>query len=181
MRKVNVRKKSKELTALHGTVTHIYFTSDRFTAGRIATGSGAESSFAGKFGGVREKDRIILHGEFTVHEKYGEQFAAVRFEYDTEFDVEGIANYIASNPEMKGIGAARAMKIARFCGDDFDRIVTEEPERLIAVPGVTMEIARTLHASWIKHKEYNKCMTRLAVYDLTHKQIMSLMSSGGEF
>lgn len=167
------------MTALQGTVTHIYFTSDRFTAGRITTGNSAETSFAGKFGGLREKDRVILHGDFAVHEKYGEQFAAVRFEYDTDYDVEGIANYIASNPEMKGIGGARAMKIAQFCGDDFDRIVTGEPERLVSIPGVTKEIAQTLHAEWIKHKEYNKCMTRLAVYDLTHKQIMSLIEKYG--
>ena len=165
--------------ALHGTVTHLYFTSDRFTAGRISTGKSAETSFAGKFGGLREKDRVVLYGEFGVHEKYGEQFSALRFEYDTDFDIEGIANYIASNPEMRGIGAARAMKIARFCGDDFDRIVTDEPERLTAIPGVTLEIARTLHAEWVKHKEYNKCMTRLAAYDLTHKQIMSLIEKYG--
>ena len=175
MSKANAQKKTKEPTTLHGTVTHIYFTSDQFTAGRISTGNGAEISFAGKFGGLREKDRVVLYGEFGVHEKYGEQFAALRFEYDTDFDVEGIANYIASNPEMKGIGAARAMKIARFCGDDFDRIVTDEPERLTAIPGVTMDIARTLQAEWVRHKVYNKCMTRLAAYDLTHKQIMSLI------
>ncbi|HOC93367.1 MAG TPA: AAA family ATPase [bacterium] len=179
MSRANAQKKTKEPTALHGTVTHLYFTSDRFTAGRIATGNGMQTSFAGKFGGLREKDRVVLYGEFGVHEKYGEQFAALRFEYDTDFDIEGIANYIASNPEMKGIGAARAMKIARFCGDDFDRIVTDEPERLTAIPGVTIEIARTLHAEWVKHKEYNKCMTRLAAYDLTHKQIMSLIEKYG--
>jgi len=179
MSRANAQKKSKEPVALRGTVTHIYFTSDRFTAGRISTGNGAETSFAGKFGGLRENDRVVLYGEFGVHEKYGEQFAALRFEYDTDFDVEGIANYIASNPEMKGIGAARAVKIAQFCGGDFDRIVTEEPERLTAIPGVTLEIARTLHTEWVKHKEYNKCMTRLAAYDLTHKQIMSLIGKYG--
>ncbi len=179
MSRANSHKIQREPAELRGTVKHIYFTSDRFTAGRISTGNGAETSFAGKFGGLREKDRVILYGELGVHEKYGEQFSALRFEYDTDFDIEGIANYIASNPEMKGIGAARAMKIARFCGDDFDRIVTDEPERLTVIPGVTHEIARTLHAEWVKHKEYNKCMTRLAAYDLTHKQIMSLIGKYG--
>jgi exodeoxyribonuclease V alpha subunit len=179
MNRSNARKKSIELTALRGTITHIYFTSDRFTAGRISADGGSETSFAGKFGGLKENDRVILHGEYGVHEKYGEQFAAARFEYDTEFDVEGIANYIASNPEMKGIGTARAVKIAQFCGDDFDRIVTEEPEKLTAIPGVTMDIANTLHAEWVKHKDYNRCMTQLAAYDLTHKQIMTLIGKYG--
>ena len=179
MSKTAACKKQKEMSALRGTVTHLYFSSNRFTAGRITTGNGAEMSFAGKFGGLREKDRVILYGEHGVHEKYGEQFAAARFEYDTEYDIEGIANYIASNPAMKGIGMARAVKIAKLCGDDFDRIVTGEPERLTAIPGVTMEIAQTLHAEWVRHKEYNKCMTRLAAYDLTHKQIMSLVEKYG--
>lgn len=179
MRKANAQKKTKEPTAMRGTISHVYFTSDRFTAGRIAAENGSEISFAGKFGGLRENDRVILYGEHGIHEKYGKQFTALRFEYDTDYDVEGIANYIASNPEMKGIGMARAVKIARVCGDDFGRIVTDEPERLASIPGVTMEIAMTLHAEWIKHKEYNKCMTRLAAYDLTHRQIMSLIGKYG--
>jgi len=179
MSRANARKNINEPKALHGTITHLYFTSDRFTAGRISTDNGAETSFAGKFGGLREKDRVVLYGDFGVHEKYGEQFAAIRFEYDTDFDAAGIVNYIASNPEMKGIGAARAMKIARYCGDDFDRIVTDEPERLTAIPGVTMEIARMLQTEWVRHKEYNRCMTSLAAYELTHKQIMSLIGKYG--
>ncbi|OQA87744.1 MAG: ATP-dependent RecD-like DNA helicase [bacterium ADurb.Bin236] len=179
MNKSNARKKQKDSEALRGTVTHIYFTSDRFTAGRILPETGPETSFAGKFGGLKESSRVILHGAFSVHEKYGEQFQALRFEYNTEFDVEGIANYIASNPEMKGIGMARAVKIARFCGDDFDRIVTEEPEKLMAIPGVTSAIANALHNEWVKHKEYNRCMTQLAAFDLTHKQIMALIDKYG--
>ncbi len=179
MSRTNVHKKTKEPTALRGTISHVYFMSDRFTAGRIVVDDGSETSFAGKFGGLRENDRVILYGEHGIHEKYGNQFTAIRFEYDTAYDVEGVANYIASNPEMKGIGMARAVKIARFCGDDFDRIVTEEPKRLTTIPGVTVEIAMKLHTEWVKHKEYNKCMTRLATYDLTHRQIMSLIGKYG--
>jgi len=179
MRKANAQNKLKEPTALRGTVSLVYFTSDKFTAGRIAVENGSETSFAGKFGGLRENDRVILYGEFGIHEKYGKQFTALRFEYDTDYDVEGVANYIASNPEMKGIGMARAVKIAQFCGDDFDRIVSEDPERLTSIPGVTLDVAMTLHAEWVKHKEYNKCMTRLAAYDLTHRQIMSLIGKYG--
>jgi len=39
---------------------------------------------------------VVLYGEHGMHEKYGKQFTAHRFEYDTDYDVEGIANYIAS-------------------------------------------------------------------------------------
>jgi len=173
------KNRRRKEALLRGTVSHVYFTSDKFTAGRIAVDGGGETSFAGKFGGLREKDRVVLYGEFGVHAKYGRQFDAQRFEYDTDFDIEGIANYIASNPAMRNIGMARAIRIARLCGDDFDRIVTTEPERLTEISGVTIETARTLQAEWIKHKEYNKCMTRLAVYDLTHRQIMSLIDKYG--
>ncbi len=179
MRKASAQKAPGKMTALRGVVSLVYFTSDKFTAGRIIGDGGAETSFAGKFGGLREKDRVVLYGEFGVHAKYGRQFDAQRFEYDTDFDIEGIANYIASNPEMRNIGMARAVRIARFCGDGFDRIVTNEPERLTAISGVTIETARTLQAEWVKHKEHNKCMTRLAAYDLTHRQINSLIDRYG--
>ncbi len=174
-----VKTKKKNETTLRGTVSHLYYASDRFTAGRVKTNDKDEVSFTGKFGGIRENDAVILRGCFIVHDKYGEQFSASGFEYDTDFSIEGIANYIASNPEIKGIGIARAVKIAEFCGDDFDIIVSNEPERLTSLPGITQEIAASLHSEWCKHKELNKCMTGLAVFDLTHKQILSLMKKYG--
>jgi len=144
-------KNKKNETALRGTITHLYFSSDRFTAGRVSNGNGGDTSFAGKIGGLRENDRVIFHGRFEIDDKYGEQFKVSRFEFDTHFDKEGIVNYISTNPEIKGIGFSRALKIAEFCGDDFDRIVTEEPERLVTIPGITAEIAKTLHDEWVKH------------------------------
>lgn len=177
--KTTARKRSNPETSIRGTITHIYFTSDRFTAGRISNGNGGDTSFAGKIGGLRENDRVILRGQFEINDKYGEQFKVAGFEFDTSFDKEGIVNYISTNPEIKGVGFSRALKIAEFCKEDFDRIVTDEPERLTALPGITHEIATALHNEWVKHKDFNKCMTQLAAYDLTHKQIQSLIKKYG--
>lgn len=172
-------KKAHPKTTLRGEVCRVYFSSDQFVAGRILDSRGCQTSFAGKIGGLCEGDNVILYGKFEADDKYGEQFRATGFEYNMEFDQRGIINYLTTNPKMKGIGFKRAVQIADFCGDHFDRIVSKEHELLTQIPGVTREIADVLNREWTDNKYFNLCMTQLAAYDLTHKQIRKLVERFG--
>lgn len=172
-------KKANSQDTLRGEVCHVYFSSDQFVAGRILDSRGCRISFAGKISGLREEDNVILYGKYEFDEKYGEQFRATGYEYNMEYDRRGIINYLTNNPKMKGIGFARAMQIADFCGDHFDQIISKEHELLSHIPGVTQEIANALHQEWMANKRFNVCITQLASYDLTHKQIRKLVDKFG--
>jgi len=111
-------------TRLRGRVEIIYFSSPTFSAGKLRTKTGDRVSFAGQVF-AQEDDRLILIGKWTKHPKYGLQFEADSMEYDQDLDVDGLANYIAKHPEIKGIGPSKARVIAEQFGHDFDRYLLE--------------------------------------------------------
>ena len=68
-------------------------------------------NFAGKVF-ARENDPVRLEGQWTNHPKYGRQFAAECMGYDLEMDPDGLANFLANHPDVKGIGPVKARLIA---------------------------------------------------------------------
>ena len=67
--------------------------------------------FAGKVF-VRESDPVRLEGHWVNHPKYGRQFEADFMGHDLEMDPDGLANFLANHPDVKGIGPVKARLIA---------------------------------------------------------------------
>src|SRR3990172_13317820 len=88
---------------LRGNVERLFFSDPRFSAGRLDTGGKDSIAFAGPLM-VRVGDSVVLHGRWTTHAQYGRQFQVERYEYDMPVEVEGLVNYLANNPNVKGIG-----------------------------------------------------------------------------
>ena len=74
------------------------------------------------------------------HPKYGRQFEADVMGHDLEMDPDGLANFLANHPDVKGIGPAKARLIA----DDSARASTlrsaTRPEAVAAIAKVPVEI-----------------------------------------
>jgi len=104
---------------IKGRVERIHYSSPAFTAGKLRTESGDVVQFAGRIF-AQEDDRLVLCGKWTTHAKYGRQFQVASMEYDLDLDVEGLANYIAKHPDIKGIGPSKAHVIAERFGRDFE-------------------------------------------------------------
>ncbi len=172
------RSKHSEEITVQGTVSRVFYCQNGFFTGTVRTADGKTMRVCGPFV-ASENDAVILTGHIE-NNQYGEQLRVTRFEYDTQFDRAGIIRYITNNPAMKGIGAQRAKIIADYCGDHFDETVTNAPERLLAIHGMTREIVARLHDEWVSHKNMNKCMTLLAAYGLTHRQISVMIEKYGE-
>jgi len=163
---------------IRGRAERIYHTSPWFSAGRLRTEAGQVVRFAGPVC-VQPDDQVILHGKWKRHPTYGHQFEARSMEYDQEMDTEGLANYLANHPGIKGIGPARARVIAEHFGPGFDRAIRETPEavaRVAGLPGKTIEALRT---KWLETREQNQVMTALAGYGLTHHQVTTLVKTLG--
>ncbi|WP_246804306.1 AAA family ATPase [Desulfosarcina cetonica] len=100
-------------------------------------------------------------------------------EYDLELDTDGLANYLANHPDIKGIGPAKARLIAQRFGRDFDRAISEEPEAVAQAAGLRIEAIHRLRTEWRKTRQTNKAITWLAAYGLTHYQVTSLVKKFG--
>lgn len=164
---------------LRGTVGTVYFASPSFSAGKIREkATGKEHSFAGKMF-VRAGDRLILHGRWGRHPKYGAQFDAESFQYDISLSNDGLAHYLARHPEIKGIGPVKARKIVEALGNDFERTLIEEPETIAHLVKVSTDSVRHLRTEWIRQKEFNAAFTALSAFELTHHQVTTLVEKFG--
>ena len=159
-------------------VEAVFYSGPAFSAGRLVTPDGSEVKFAGKIF-VREHDAVRLEGRWVVHPKYGRQFAAEFLGHDLELDPDGLARFLANHPDIKGIGPAKARRIADRFGGDFDTAIRNEPESVAAAAKVSLETILALRRIWIANRDFNHAMAHLAAYGLTHHQVTTLVAKFG--
>ncbi|MCX6343465.1 MAG: AAA family ATPase [Armatimonadetes bacterium] len=165
-------------TILRGEVERIFFSSANFCAGKFLTKDGASVQFAGNVV-PKEHEPLVLHGKFVKHPKYGQQFEVASMEFDQRLDASGLANYLANNPHIKGIGPVRARAVADKFGSDFDRALIETPEQIAELARVPLSAIEGLRDRWLETSQTNAAMTALSVYGLTHNQVTKLVQKLG--
>ncbi len=167
-----------ERTSIRGVVENVFYSGPTFTAGRLRTADGASVKFAGKVF-VRENDPVRLEGHWVDHPKYGRQFEAEFMGHDLEMDPDGLANFLANHPDIKGIGPVKARLIADQFGADFDAAIRTRPEAVAAVAKAPVETVLELQRIWIANSDFNAAMAYLAAYGLTHHQVTTLVGKFG--
>lgn len=172
-----------EPARLRGRVARLFFTSPTFSAGKFEVQASDERAeyeigFAGPIA-VQEGDRLELVGVYEWHEKYGKQVKVSTFTYDQEMDPEALAEYLAGNSRIRGVGPVKARRIAQHFKADFDRAIVEEPEKVAEVGGLDGDALDCLRTEWLGSREKNVTMTWLAGYGLTHNQISKIIDRFG--
>ena len=135
-------------------------------------------SFAGNVFAT-EGDTVSLAGTWEKHPKYGRQFKVDHVSIEMPQDAEGLAQYLANHPEIKGIGPAKARMLAERFGGDFDRALQEQPEALAEAAHVSLATIETLRKHWQKTRNLNAALTWLSAYGLTHHQVSTLVEKLG--
>ena len=165
-------------TRIRGEVERVFFSSANFSAGRFITERGDRIQFAGNVV-VQENQPLVLHGKFIKHPKYGFQFEVASMEFDRQMDARGLANYLANNPDIKGIGPAKARIIAQQFGSDFEHYLIDEPQRIADLAKVPISVIESLRDHWLETSHVNQAMTALSAYGLTHHQVTKLVKKLG--
>jgi len=111
---------------LRGDIEKVFYAGPKFSAGRLRSPDGKSHSFAGNLFAV-EGQHIALAGRWETHPDYGRQFKVDHVEIEMPSGAEGLAQFIANHPEVKGIGPTRAAKIVLAFGDKFERVLLESP------------------------------------------------------
>jgi len=167
-----------ERTSIRGVVETVFYSGPTFSAGRLRRADGGIVKFAGKVF-VRENDAVRLEGHWAKHPKYGRQFEAEFMGHDLEMDPDGLANFLANHPDVKGIGPAKARLIAGEFGGDFDAAIRGRPEAVAAVAKMPIENILDLQRIWIANSDFNSAMAYLAAFGLTHHQVTTLVGKFG--
>jgi exodeoxyribonuclease V alpha subunit len=165
-------------TTLRGVVEAVYYSGANFSAGRLRTADDKVVPFAGKVF-VREHDAVLLEGHWVQHPKYGRQFEAKGLGYDLELDADGLREFLARHPDVKGIGPAKARAIAEHFGKTFDQAIRSAPESVARVAKVPIDVITELQRLWIANANFNVAMAHLSRYELTHHQVSTLVERFG--
>ena len=138
-----------------------------------------EITCVGIFPVVTEGEILLLHGEYTSHPTYGEQFQMKSYEAKAPEDVLSMERYLASGA-IKGIGVALASRIVRRFKKDTFRIMEEEPERLAEIKGISERMAMEISSQMVEKKDLRDAMIFLEKYGITSNLAVRIYQAYGQ-
>lgn len=165
---------------LQGYVDHIVFRNadNGYTVLNLISDED-EITCVGIFPVVTEGEILLLHGEYTSHPTYGEQFQMKSYETKPPEDVLSMERYLASGA-IKGIGVALAARIVRRFKNDTFRIMEEEPERLAEVKGISERMAMEISNQMVEKKNLRDAMIFLEKYGISTNLAVKIYQAYGQ-
>ena len=104
---------------------------------------GLPVTVTGNLGDITEGESLVVHGNYTINQKYGKQFQAVTCERKLPSTRAEITRYLGSGI-FKGIGPAMAKKIVNAYGENTLDIIENDPQQLSSINGITVEKALSI-------------------------------------
>lgn len=105
---------------------------------------GRSITFTGYFHELNNVDTYLFYGKIVFHEKYGEQFQVESYERCKPEEKDAIVQFL-SGDLFKGIGEKKAKSIVDVFGNDTLKMILENPENLILIPGISKKDSDTLY------------------------------------
>lgn len=140
---------------------------------------GKEITGVGTFSYIAEGECVEVHGEYTEHSMYGEQFSISELVEKSPEDIMSITRYLGSGA-IKGIGAVMADRIVRTFKEDTFRIIEEEPEKLADIKGISLKKAMEISSQVEAKKDMRKAMIFLSQYGISINLAIKIYNHYGQ-
>ncbi len=132
-----------------------------YTVARVATDRSSDLvTVVGALLGAQPGESLRLQGRWSSHPQYGRQFEVDSYTTVLPATIQGIQRYLGSGL-VKGIGPVFAERIVAHFGLDTLRIIEEEPNRLVEVPGLGPKRTAKITAAWEEQKAIKEVMVFL--------------------
>src|SRR5215469_13280498 len=161
---------SRPLATLEAVLERITYANEEtgYTVARVSargatssSGGGSELlTVVGNLLGAQPGESLRLQGRWRSHPQYGRQFEVQHFTTVLPATIQGIRRYLGSGL-IKGIGPKMAERIVAHFDTDTLRIIEEEPERLIDVPGLGPKRTARITRAWEEQKAIKEVMVFL--------------------
>ncbi|MCR5798597.1 MAG: ATP-dependent RecD-like DNA helicase [Lachnospiraceae bacterium] len=116
--------------------------------------------------GIEPGEMVAVTGDYVIHQQYGPQLKIDTIRVIPPTGVIGIERYLASGI-IKGVGPKIAKRITRAFGEDSLKIISEQPERLTEIKGISERIAQAIAEQVIGKKEQQDALVFLAQYGVS--------------
>lgn len=169
-----------ELERLEGDVENIVYRNDEngYTVLEIDCG-GELMTAVGIMPLVAVGESLSLIGSFVTHSSYGQQFSVKACERSMPVGSASILKYLSSRA-IKGIGPSTARKLVAAFGDNTLDVIENEPQRLTAIKGITLEKAKKMSEELSGLFGVRQLMTKLQVYGISPQSVVSLWREYGK-
>ena len=132
-----------------------------YTIARVATARSSDLlTVIGPLLGAQPGESLRLRGRWRSHPQYGRQFEVHSYVTILPATVQGIRRYLGSGL-IKGIGPRLAERIVDHFATDTLRLIEEEPQRLIEVPGLGRKRTAMIGTAWEEQKAIKEVMVFL--------------------
>lgn len=121
---------------------------------------------SGKFPIVGIGEILELEGEFKIHPDYGVQFVSENVKVERPTDEKAIIKYLSCGL-ISGVGEVTAANIVKMFKEDTLKIIENEPERLIAVRGISARKASDIHNTYKDIRKMQDAVMFLQKYDIS--------------
>ena len=134
---------------------------------------GRTITFTGYFHDLNDTDHYQFFGKLVHHDKYGEQFQVDHYERIVPEEKDSIVEFLTSGI-FKGIGEKKAQAIVDALGEDTLKIILEQPNNLILIPGITEKNISTLHNRLKEYEASYEVILFLTEYGFSNKDSMNI-------
>ena len=121
---------------------------------------------AGTFPPLKEGVTVSVSGEYTVHPRFGRQFAVSEAKVCLPDDTDGMVRYLGSGI-IRGIGTRTALAIVNKFGSKTFEVMEKEPLKLAAIRGITRDKARQIGERFSELKNMNEAMLFMQSHGIT--------------
>lgn len=157
------------MQALSGQVERVVFHSEEngYTVARfLPQNQDAIVTIVGNLVSIQPGVYLALQGEWSTHNKYGNQFKVTDYKLSAPASVQGLINYLGSGM-IHGIGPEMAKRIVERFGTDTLDVIENAPERLADIPGIGAKRIGMIRKAWDEQKDIREVMIFLQAHGVT--------------
>lgn len=168
-----------QLQKLEGVVEHvIYENAESGYAVFEVNASDQDIVVAGNVGGIDNGMHVTVYGHMVNHPSYGEQFRAESCEASLPQDTAGLLSYLSSGV-LPYIGPSTAKKIVKAFGEETLNIISETPQKLCEIKGITPEKAAIISNEFRRMYGVREVIAWFARYGLSAQSAVTAYRAYG--
>lgn len=155
---------------LVGEVLHITYYDEfsAFTVAKLRPESGSSQvPIVGSLPLIQIGQKVRCIGSWVVNPRHGRQFSVTKFSYELPTNPAAIKRLISSG-FLEGVGEEFAERIVRRFGSGTFRMLEEQPERLLEVPGMGKKRAAKIIDCWKKRTHEQEFFLLLTSWGISH-------------
>ncbi len=134
-------------------------------------------TFTGIFNDLKYKANYEMHGEFTNHIKYGEQFSVNSYELILPTEVDELVDFLSS--DLFPIGEATAKKIVDKLGTEAIKLIMEDVHALDGIPRLKLDKAIRIREILEDYQATSKIMMELNKMGFSTKNASTIIKKYG--